>query len=262
MKNYLQNTITLVVPCYNEASRFDEIYWNAILESCPDIYWLFINDGSTDKTQEILEKLAVKFPNINILNLKFNSGKAEAIRLGFKQILINKNKSFFYGFIDADGSISKQDFLEIINFAQKIDHLSNEWDVLISSRIKLPGHTIKRSKIRHVIGRIYRQFILFYWKGIPYDTQCGFKLFCESNAFRESLNDKFITRWFVDIELFSRISNYAMRPVTIMEIPLKNWEARNGSKLTFKQKILSLVELIKICRIISHNTYLNNRKMW
>jgi glycosyltransferase involved in cell wall biosynthesis len=48
--------IGLVIPCYNEERRIDLEYWDA-LANRGDIFLVFVNDGSTDLTNKILEEL-------------------------------------------------------------------------------------------------------------------------------------------------------------------------------------------------------------
>src|SRR3954451_13291643 len=47
----------VVVPCYNEAERLDVGAFREFARSHTDVFFLFVNDGSTDRTQELLEDL-------------------------------------------------------------------------------------------------------------------------------------------------------------------------------------------------------------
>ena len=71
--------ICIIVPCYNEGER---INLNTFLEFSKKynfINILFVNDGSTDDTSELLLKI-VDNKSIYLLNLTENQGKAQAVR--------------------------------------------------------------------------------------------------------------------------------------------------------------------------------------
>ena len=64
----------------------------------------------------------------------------------------------------------------------------------------MAGRKILRKTHRHVIGRLIATLSGIFWPTIPYDTQCGFKLFKASNL---TGLEKFQvrTKWFFEIEL-------------------------------------------------------------
>jgi glycosyltransferase involved in cell wall biosynthesis len=48
----------LAVPAYNESSRWDPGYWLAVREASPSMALIFVDDGSSDGTAELLEASA------------------------------------------------------------------------------------------------------------------------------------------------------------------------------------------------------------
>ena len=54
--------LTVVVPCYNEAARLDAAPLLAFVDSRPDASLLLVNDGSTDATGAVLDRLAARAP--------------------------------------------------------------------------------------------------------------------------------------------------------------------------------------------------------
>lgn len=65
--------ISIIVPCYNEEAALPLFYPVAseVLEKLPDDYELiFVNDGSKDRTLEILHDLAEKDPHVFYISFK------------------------------------------------------------------------------------------------------------------------------------------------------------------------------------------------
>jgi glycosyltransferase involved in cell wall biosynthesis len=86
MENMLPSRITLVVPCYNEAGVLDAFYGRAraTLDTIPDATgeFLFVDDGSTDGTAEVLAHLAERDPRVGVITLSRNFGHQRAISAG------------------------------------------------------------------------------------------------------------------------------------------------------------------------------------
>ena len=71
--------LTVVVPCYNEADRLDAAPLLAFIDGHADASFLLVNDGSSDGTAAVLDRLAADRPGrIRALQLAPNRGKAEA----------------------------------------------------------------------------------------------------------------------------------------------------------------------------------------
>ena len=233
----------LIVPLYNEAARFDSGYWNQLLHDS-DFNFLFVNDGSTDQTSRILEMLSGD--SHKVLHLPHNVGKAEAIRLGFIEVLQNSQfDCSFLGYIDSDNAF---DPVEVVNILGSItnDFDSESTDAIWMSRIKLSGNNIQRTTARHFIGRIIATTLGLGLPDFPYDTQCGFKVFSASQSFRLILEEPFRTRWFVDLELYYRFSVKQNEWMRVQELPLRSWKEVGGSRIGFSSFLTIAKE---ICRI-------------
>ena len=48
-------SVTLVVPCYNEAGRWQADYWRELVRP-GDLDVLFVDDGSTDATRAVVQE--------------------------------------------------------------------------------------------------------------------------------------------------------------------------------------------------------------
>lgn len=78
--------ISVVVPFYNEEANVEELYrrLKKVLDRLKRTYELiFIDDGSTDKTPEILQKIYEKDEQVKIIRLRKNFGQTAALQAGF-----------------------------------------------------------------------------------------------------------------------------------------------------------------------------------
>ena len=80
--------LTLVVPLYNEEESLVELYsrTGSALDAT-DMDWevLFIDDGSTDGSLEVLRRLHAEHSNVTVLSFGRNLGKAAGLALGFRE---------------------------------------------------------------------------------------------------------------------------------------------------------------------------------
>jgi glycosyltransferase involved in cell wall biosynthesis len=75
--------ISIVVPVYNEARTVAEVIERLIAIDLPAAREiLVVNDGSTDGTREVLDRVAAR-PELRIIHAEKNGGKGSAIRIGF-----------------------------------------------------------------------------------------------------------------------------------------------------------------------------------
>lgn len=90
MKTTKLNTnpiISIVVPCYNEESVIDIFleHIEPILDGMNKSYEIiFVNDGSTDNTFNIMLNAKEKYKNIRVINLSRNFGKEAALTAGIE----------------------------------------------------------------------------------------------------------------------------------------------------------------------------------
>ena len=83
----MNKKVSIIVPAYNEEASLQALYDSVcqVADSLPqyDIELLFVNDGSTDTTQDIISSLAAKDPRVAYVELSRNFGKEAAMLAGF-----------------------------------------------------------------------------------------------------------------------------------------------------------------------------------
>jgi dolichyl-phosphate beta-glucosyltransferase len=234
-------TLVLVVPCYNEAHRLQLELFLDFLKTHPHCAFIFVDDGSTDNTSQVLATLAASNPEaIQVVTQKKNQGKAESVRIGTLKALEWKPEKV--GFLDADLSITPEECYRLSTYVEK------QTSFVFGSRIKLLDNRIERKWYRFLIGRLIATLISKMLNLPVYDTQCGGKVFAASLG--PTLFDKpFISRWLFDVELFFRALNlYGKAGFTekSKEVPVRQWVDTTDSKVPLSYGFWLWLDLIKI----------------
>lgn len=73
-------SVSILIPCYNEGENVRETIEYLLHQQYPNYEIIAINDGSKDNTLEILHELADQHPQIRVVNLASNQGKAVGLR--------------------------------------------------------------------------------------------------------------------------------------------------------------------------------------
>jgi glycosyltransferase involved in cell wall biosynthesis len=236
----------IIVPCYNEAGRLNSGEFLEWGRRSPDLHFLFVNDGSTDGTKELLIRMSQACPErIRSVDLERNGGKAEAVRRGFLESFASGYEVI--GYWDADLSTP----LEAIPVFCRIleDRVA---DTVIGSRVRLLGRQIRRRPLRHYLGRLFATCASLAI-GLPvYDTQCGAKIFRNTERLRLVFRTPFRVNWTFDVEilarflLLERIHGGPKIGERFVEHPLERWDDVPGSKLKGRDFIRGAWEILKI----------------
>ncbi|PLC52622.1 poly-beta-1,6 N-acetyl-D-glucosamine synthase [Pollutimonas nitritireducens] len=77
-----QPLITIIIPCYNEEHHGEETIQAALNQDYANIEVIAVNDGSSDATPAMLDRLTADNPRLRVIHLAQNQGKAMALRMG------------------------------------------------------------------------------------------------------------------------------------------------------------------------------------
>jgi dolichyl-phosphate beta-glucosyltransferase len=244
---------TIVVPCYNEAHRLPSEKFVEFVHTRPEIGVLVVNDGSTDNTLEVLERLQrVCGPSVEVLNKPVNGGKSEAVRDGMLRA-IEQRRSGFVGFWDADLATPLETIPQMVQ--KLVDH--PEFQMVFGSRVRLLGRHVHRKASRHYLGRVFATVVSIMLRLPIYDTQCGAKIFRVTPELPLVLSEPFISRWVFDVEILARfiaLNHLNVQPLhdSIYEFTLDTWEDIAGSKVMPGDFLLALGDTFRIYRKYLH----------
>lgn len=232
----------MIIPCYNEAERIELKYFYDFVECRPEIDFCFVNDGSSDRTSEVLQEAVSRYPDrLLLLDNADNRGKAEAVRSGMLHVE-SLHRYEMIGFLDADLATPLED----------IDLLRGELqyfpEVLLAMGIRLKrlGASIERKPYRHYMGRVFATVVSLLFRLPVYDTQCGAKLF-RREVVPLAFSDSFRSPWLFDVEFLLRIRNrYPDYKQLIHEVPLNTWTEKGDSRIRLSHLLKIPGELYSI----------------
>jgi glycosyltransferase involved in cell wall biosynthesis len=238
--------LIVVIPCFNEEHRLPVDELRRFVLDGVRLEVLFVNDGSTDGTQRLLQSLVAEDPaRFSLLDLERNNGKAEAVRRGMLAAIERRPELF--GFWDADLATPLSElsgFLDVFNARPEIA-------MVFAARVRLLGRAISRNPARHYVGRVGATLISTSLGLAVYDTQCGAKLFRWGMEMKELFAAPFLSRWIFDVEIIARLIRQRGRAAaaqTIYELPIREWHDVKGSKVRSADFVRALKDLWKIRR--------------
>ena len=138
---------TIIVPVYNEEEnlkRVEQELTNYIKIASKKTKVLFVNDGSKDKSQELIEKICKNNPAFTFINFEKNCGLSAAITAGFKNV-----DTELVGYIDSDLQTAPEDFNLLLNEIGEFDLVNgvraNRKDSFVKNMSSTIANGIRRS---------------------------------------------------------------------------------------------------------------------
>lgn len=168
--------VSIIVPAYNEEKSIGKCLESMLVQDYPGkMEIIAVNDGSSDRTSEIISKYAVKF-----IDLKVNLGKANALN-----IAIEESKGDILIFTDSDSYMDKSAVSSLVKcFNENLDVQIVAGNVFINNDQEKKPPLIKYFQM---IEYVIEQEVLRYLQGLK-----GHVLVCPGplTAFRKSVFDK------------------------------------------------------------------------
>jgi glycosyltransferase involved in cell wall biosynthesis len=139
--------IDIIVPCYNEEEVLPLFVeeTNRVIDTLPDyrFRYIFVNDGSKDKTLAVLKTLASRYHNVKYISFSRNFGKESAMYAGLEH-----STGDYVIVMDADLQHPPK------MFPQMIAGVEEGYDCCALYRAKQKGE----SKLRQLVSKIFFSF--------------------------------------------------------------------------------------------------------
>lgn len=229
--------LSIVIPVYNEENRIEktaDTLDKYIKNSFIDYEVIFVNDGSTDKTDSILQKLSKQYLNFKVTGYNENHGKGRAVRTGILSatgdIIVYTDCDLPYG-------------TEVIESAIKLLDESKA-DIVIGSRNLKRESYDNYSFARKLMSKVYFKLISAMSGFTHSDSQCGFKVL-KRNAAHDIFAKSKIDSFAFDLEVLMMAEK---KGYTIVELPVVILNHnRSSSKVSpFRDALKMLRDVRKI----------------
>ena len=105
--------LSIIIPAYNAESTIQKCLDSVLCQSIRDYEVLVINDGSQDKTEEILKEYSHNYPDRLIFRTVQNGGQGKA-----RNIALDLSNGEWIGFVDSDDWIDPDMFEKMLHTAE------------------------------------------------------------------------------------------------------------------------------------------------
>jgi dolichyl-phosphate beta-glucosyltransferase len=236
----MKEKISIVIAAYNEEKRIERTLEEitSFFDKQEKEYEIIVgNDGSKDRTKEIVASFSRKNPSVKLIDNDVNRGKGFVVRQG---ISCATGKSII---------VTDADLAYPIEQIQNFIDASKEYDLVVGSRVHsgsiylMEHQKFKSIFLRHLTSRVFNVFVRclfgFPWK----DTQCGLKVI--SPKMKKIITQFGKIKGFgYDVELFT-IALHNDAKVT--ELPVKVIHSYTDSKIKMYKHIpLMFIESLRI----------------
>jgi len=227
---------SVIIPAYNEAARISHAL-ESVVGCIRRRGWsaevIVVNDGSLDRTADIVRAFAASAPEIRLLQNPGNRGKGYSVRHGILEAL-----GEIVMFTDADLSApieEADDLFAAINAGA---------DIAIGSRwLERSRQTIRQPFYRRFFGRCFNGVTRAIMR-LPFaDTQCGFKAFRRAAA-QVVFKLQTIERWGFDPEILFIALRRGYR---ITEVPV-SWAHDERTRISYLKDGMRMLQDIAIVR--------------
>lgn len=183
--------VSVIVPVYNVEKYIEKCLDSLVGQTLKDIELIVVNDGSKDKSKDIIKKYQEKYSNIIYLE-KGNGGLSDARNYG-----LNYAKGEYVAFLDSDDYVDSTIYEKMYNKAiqensdyvecdfywvypnkKKLDkgvRFNNKKDMFIYARVVAWNKLIKRDIIKEKfpVG-LYYEDVEFFYKLLPNINKASF----------------------------------------------------------------------------------------
>jgi glycosyltransferase involved in cell wall biosynthesis len=210
-------SITVFFPAYNDGGTIPSMVLTALMtlrRLSDDYEVIVVNDGSADYTADVLEELAIRYPELHVIHHEQNRGYGGALRTGFASAT---KELIFY--TDGDAQYDPREMTRLYEVWSDDVHFVN-------------GYKISRSDPLHriIIGRLYHWTVKLAFGLRLRDVDCDFRLM------RRSIFDTVHLKsdsGVICVELMKKVQDAGFR---IAEVPVHHYHRAYGKSQFFNYR--------------------------
>jgi len=212
-------SISAFFPAYNDQYTIESLVRTVSSELralTEDFEVIVVNDGSRDRTGEILDRLTTEIVELRVIHHRRNKGYGGALITGF-----NHARKDFIFYTDGDGQYDVREIRDLMSALRPDTDLVNGYKTCRSD----PWYRIW-------LGEIYRRGMRFLFNLRVRDVDCDFRLFRRSILKTVSLESR---SGVICVEMMKKFQLAGCRTV---EIPVSHWPRSHGSSQFFHMRHL------------------------
>jgi len=155
--------IAVALPAYNEQESLPRTvprFVRALRNVTDDFEVVIVNDGSSDRTAEVVNDLSREYPEVRLVQHPVNLGYGAAVWTG-----ITSGQKEFVFFTDADGQFDVEQLSRFLPF-------TGEYDLIVGYRAPR-----RDPPMRLVNAFGWKMFVTLMFGYVARDIDCAFKLF-------------------------------------------------------------------------------------
>jgi glycosyltransferase involved in cell wall biosynthesis len=235
MNESQRHTLSVVLPVYNEEGNIRKVLEELVdffrrQETFEDYEIIAVDDGSTDKTPQILREAAAGSDRLKVITHPGNRCYGSALVSGLRD---SRFDLFF--FMDADGQF---DIRDLEKLARHID----AYDIVIGVR------GVRQDPFyRVLLGRAYNALLCLLFRLRLKDITCGFKLMKRSIFDAMALD---CTGGSINVEILTKASEMgrSIKEVEVRHLPRRSGKQTGGNPKAFAVKLLDTFRLwFRLC---------------
>lgn len=238
-----KNTLSILVPVFNEASLIEKTITKLLRVDLSYFQTeiLLIDDGSTDDTLIILNKISTRYPKkIKVLHQNINQGKGAALKLGLKHA-----QGQIIAIQDADQEYDANDLAKLAKYL----NINLRYQAVYGSRVlgkKIHKSMRSSGRLFYIGGILLTKIVNLAFNLHLTDQPTGYKIF-RRNAISKILKISTCQGFDFEIELTFALSRLGV----IKELPIHYFprSIADGKKIQFFDFIASLKAIYLLLKI-------------
>ena len=159
VKEKVMKLLSFAIPCYNSEGYMEHCI-ESILPGGEDVEIIIVDDGSKDRTAEIADRYAEKYPTIVKAIHQENGGHGEAVNTGIKNAT-----GIYFKVVDSDDWVDHDAYMAVLDKLRELVGSENNLDMLLANYV-YEKEGAKHKKVMRQTG--FPQEQIFTWSDIKH----------------------------------------------------------------------------------------------